>query len=102
MSYSIWAYLIDLDRLYHIYGSHDTALVAAIESQLPDRVARFNENIDDYNYEKSSLEAPIQPSVNEAMRMSIAGRMPLTELDFCNLIQGSCGAGSTKQSIIDL
>jgi len=82
MSYSIWAYLIDLHRLRHIYGSHDTALIAAIESQLSDQVDRFNEFIDDYNYENSSLEEPIQPSVNEAMRMSIDGRMPLTDHEF--------------------
>lgn len=78
MSCSIWAYLVDLERLYHIYGSHDTALVAAIEAQLEDQIDRFNEFIDDYNYENSSLEEPVQPSVDEAMQMSIAGRMPVT------------------------
>ena len=76
MGYSVLAYLVDLDQLCKVYGSHDLDLVAAIENQFADYVDFANEEIESLNYELTDAGEPTMPTVNQALCDSVVGRIP--------------------------
>lgn len=80
MSYSVDAFLLDLDQLQRVYGSCDLHLVHAIEQHRAAKVARLNSFVDETNasleedYDPDGDEPLIPcPSVNIALRGYVAG-----------------------------
>ncbi len=45
MAYYVDAYLVDLDQLHQVYGSHNTALVEEIVRSFPEDIESANETI---------------------------------------------------------
>ncbi len=45
MAYYVDAYLVDLDQLHQVYGSHNTELVEEIVRSFPEDIESANETI---------------------------------------------------------
>jgi hypothetical protein len=69
MSYTISAYLVDLNQLQQIYGSNDIELVSHIEQIHVEDIANLNTWIE----EDWEIEGP---KINEVMRANVAGVFP--------------------------
>jgi hypothetical protein len=84
MGYSVEAYLVDLDQLRQVYGSHDLQLVRGIERQLADELLRLNDFIAETNYGLEEDHDPnhdgeliLCPNVNASLRAYVAGTILL-------------------------
>src|SRR5262245_20294634 len=76
MSYHVQPYLVDLDRLHQVYGSHNTDLVAAIEWQQFEYYRYAIGEIAGLNCELVEAGEPTILTVHEALCRSVAGEMP--------------------------
>jgi hypothetical protein len=76
MAYYVDAYLVDLEQLHQLYGSHNLTVAHEIEQRFAEDIARASETIDDLNVELHELgESPV-PTVLEALHASLAGQSP--------------------------
>jgi len=66
MSYTISAYVVDVDALRRVYGSHDTQLVQAIEHHFEDDIGFYNEQAADLFGEETI-------TINQALEEIIRG-----------------------------
>src|SRR5262245_51472157 len=65
MSYTISAYVVDIDALRRVYGSQDTQLVQAIEHHFQDDIEFYNEQAADLFGEETIT---INRALQEIMR----------------------------------
>jgi hypothetical protein len=77
MSYDVSAYLVDLDRLHHVYGSNAIDLVRAIEWNQYDYYHYATREIMGLNEQLAADGEPTVPSVHDALQQSVAGHMPI-------------------------